>query len=126
MLITCSVIYQVGADASAISINDLYLTPGGETIGIEVSTHVIVVDSYSVNSYDGYVNPASLVGIKKGDIILNINGRKIDTIDDVKSQMLKYAQANNDQFEEMTMIIKRDSHFLTKKITPVKNEGWYT
>jgi stage IV sporulation protein B len=68
------------------------------------------------------VNPASLVGIKKGDIILNINGRKIDTIDDVKEQMLKYAHSNNDQYEEMTMIIKRDSLYLTKKIIPVKTK----
>jgi stage IV sporulation protein B len=122
MLLSFTFYFNVNADASSekIHINDLYLTPGGETIGIEVSTHVIVVDSYSVKSYDGYVNPASLVGIKKGDIILNIDGRKVDSIDDVKEQMMKY---NKDgRTSTMNMIIKRDNQYLSKKIQPVKTK----
>lgn len=104
-----------------LHINDLYLVPGGETIGIEIATQVIVVDSYSVESENGYINPASQSGIKKGDIILNIDGRKINRIEDVKEQMLRYSSKNNHNLP-MNIIIKRDSQYLTKKLYPVQTK----
>lgn len=97
----------------------MYLTPGGETIGIEVSTSVIVVDTYSVKGYRGYVNPGNKVGIQKGDVILNIDGQKIDRIEDVKKQLKKY---NNGHEKPLNMIIRRDNQYLTKKIYPVKTK----
>lgn len=107
--------------AEPIPIDQIYLTPGGETIGIEVQTKVIVVDSYAVKSGTKLVNPAAESGIRKGDIILNLDGRQIDSIEDVKAVLRTY---KNSHKKELTAIIRRDGQNLKTKITPVvTNDG---
>lgn len=106
--------------ANEVRIKELYLTPGGETIGIEVSTKVIVVDSYSVESAKGtYVNPAAVSGIRKGDIILNIDGRQINQIEDVKAVLKSYKSS---QKESLNIIVKRESRNISTKITPIETK----
>lgn len=102
--------------AEPIPIDQLYLTPGGETIGIEVQTKVIVVDSYTVKSGSKLINPAAKSGIRKGDILLNLEGRQIETIDDVKAILKNY---KNSQKSELSAIIRRDGQNFKTKITPV-------
>ncbi len=104
----------------AIRVEDIYLTPGGETIGIEMQTNVVVIDTYNVKNKDKLVNPAQNAGILAGDIILSIDGKKINSIDDVKMQLAKY---NLDQNKPLNMIIKRDNKFLNKQMYPAKTDN---
>lgn len=110
---------KIDAIAQAIPINEIYLKPGGETIGIEVQTKVIVVDSYTVQTGSRVVNPAADSGIRKGDIILNLDGRQIETIKDVKAALTNF---KNSQRDYMTVIVRRDNQNITTKITPVTTD----
>jgi stage IV sporulation protein B len=57
-----------------------YIIPGGETIGIEMTTNgVVVVGTYEI---DGK-NPAKDAGIKIGDIITAVDGNSISSIDEL-------------------------------------------
>lgn len=97
------------------------MTPGGETIGIEVQTKVIVVDSYTVQTGSRVVNPAAESGIRKGDIILNIDGRQIEKIEDVKKALTAFKDGQRDH---MSIIVRRDNQNVTTKIKPVvTNDG---
>lgn len=53
---------------------------------------------------------------EKGDIILNLDGRQIDSIEDVKAVLRTY---KNSHKKELTAIIRRDGQNLKTKITPV-------
>lgn len=111
---------NINAFAQSINADEIYLTPGGEAIGIEIQTNVVVVDTYSVNSGKKTINPAKESGIQKGDIILYIDGKKIESINDVKKQLIIYKDSQN---EHMNIIIKRDKQILNKKIYPVKTNN---
>jgi len=103
-----------------INAENIYLTPGGETIGIELQTNVVVVDTYNVKSDHKLVNPAKVAGIQSGDIILYVDGKKISKIEDVKSELARYKQ---DQEKPMNIIIKRDNKLLNKKMYPTKTSN---
>ncbi len=94
---------------------NIYLSPGGETIGIEIKTSVVVVDVYNVKNQKGTVNPAKDAGIIPGDIILYIDGKKINQIEDIKSKLIKYRDGYN---KPLNFIIKRDNKLLNKKMYP--------
>ena len=65
------------------------------------------------------VNPAADSGIRKGDIILNLDGRQIETIKDVKAALTNF---KNSQRDYMTVIVRRDNQNITTKITPVTTD----
>ena len=110
-----SLLISIDVLGQAIRAEDIYLTPGGETIGIELQTNVMVVDTYSINSNNRKVNPAKDAGIQTGDIILSIDGEKINTIDDLKMHLINYKDNQN---KPMNMIIKRNNKILNKEIYP--------
>lgn len=99
--------------------SDIYLTPGGETIGIELSTSVVVVETYTLKNPSGTVDPAKTAGIKPGDIIINIDGKKINKIKDIRSELIKYKNGHN---KPLNIIIKRDSKLLVKKMYPTRTK----
>ena len=56
----------------------LYLIPGGEPFGIKLFTEgVMVVGLGKVQTQQGNVSPAEQAGIRKGDVILSIDGQKV-------------------------------------------------
>lgn len=98
---------------------NIYLTPGGETIGIELETNVIVVNTYSVYTHKDKVDPAKQAGIKPGDMILYIDGKKITKVEDIRSELVKY---KNGHEKPLNIIIKRDNKLLNKKMVPINTK----
>ncbi|ERJ13770.1 SpoIVB peptidase [Haloplasma contractile] len=123
MLIAISMFFVPSLSAAAIThlkADDIYLTPGGETIGIEIETNVVVIDTYSVKTNVGKVNPAKVADIRSGDILLNIDGIRIKDIDDLKETLMEY---KNNQNKPMNILIKRNGRLLTKKVYPAKSKN---
>lgn len=66
--------------------NRRYVVPSGEIVGLRLFTDgVMVVDVDDVESDSGKVNPASFAGIKKGDVITMLDGKKIQNSSQVEA-----------------------------------------
>ena len=81
---------------------------GGDAFGIKVYTDgVVVVSMSSVETKNGYINPAEKCGIKVGDIIMAVDGKTVTTnkelsniITQCKGKTLKFSiKRNNEAFD---------------------------
>lgn len=103
-------------DVTAVSEVRPKLVPCGETFGIKLLTDgVIVVELSKV----GDRCPARECGIKKGDIIISIDGENIRSNRDI-SEAVKATQGG-----ECTVQLRRDGKEMTLTLTPAYYEGSY-
>lgn len=90
-----------------------YVIAGGDIFGLKIySDGVIVVGTACVETAQGQQNPAERSGIQKGDIILEIDGEKIYSGDDVS------ALFQNCEGREMTIRLMRQNNEYTTVLTP--------
>lgn len=104
-------------------VNQTYVLPGGEAIGVKLNTKgVLVVATSDIVGIDGKTyNPAKHAGIKIGDSIIMINGIKIkdanhviDLLNDIKSKKVKIEiERNNTSFitEVLPVKSKQDNSY---------------
>lgn len=86
-----------------------YVIPGGDIFGLKIySDGVIIVGISNVETNTGQECPAEKSGIKKGDIILEINGKKVKTSDEV-SRLFQ----NCDGSEMTVKLLRGDTEFTT-------------
>ena len=89
-----------------------YIVAGGDNIGIELnSKNIIIVGFYDINE----TSPAKNAGLKIGDEIINIDQKRVNTIDEMVSLI------NNK--EEINLKIKRDKKYLNIKLPIYKDEN---
>ena len=63
-------------------IPDLKLVPCGDVFGVKFFTKgVIVIGSTEIETENGFVSPAQAAGIEKNDIITEVNGTEINTVE---------------------------------------------
>lgn len=98
-----------------------YVHIGGNPIGIAISADgLIVVDKCAVSTKDGEVFPSARVDIRKGDVILSVNGNQTKSIYKLKN-ILK--EANSPTF---LLKVKRGNATIDVKLNAVKdNFGQY-
>ncbi|MEG1862843.1 MAG: SpoIVB peptidase [Oscillospiraceae bacterium] len=71
----------------------LYVSVSGEPFGIKMFCDGVMVVGFSdILTATGYQNPAKLVGLKMGDVILEINGHQTQTNEDVEGIIKKHGQ----------------------------------
>lgn len=98
-----------------------YVHIGGNPIGIAISADgLIVVDKCAVSTKDGEVFPSARVDIRKGDVILSVNGNQTKSVYKLKN-ILK--EANSPTF---LLKVKRGNVTIDVKLNAVKdNLGQY-
>ena len=98
-----------------------YVHIGGNPIGIAISADgLIVVDKCAVTAKDGEVFPSARVDIRKGDVILSVNGNQTKSVYKLKN-ILK--EANSPTF---LLKVKRGNATIDVKLNAVKdNFGQY-
>lgn len=93
-----------------------YVTVGGEIFGIRLYTRgVLIVGSEDIQTASGTVNPAARAGLKKGDIILSINGSAVSRNNDIASAV---EQSGG---EEIALEIERDGKRQNIKLLPARS-----
>lgn len=105
-------------------LKDFKVRPGGQSIGVKLNTiGVLVVGHHQVQAAEGRVSPGELAGIKKGDIITEINGQQIEKMADV-GDLVKQAGTDG---KALDIVIKRDNEKIKTKLQPMKdvNENTY-
>ncbi|SEP72556.1 SpoIVB peptidase [Piscibacillus halophilus] len=92
------------------------LIPGGQSIGVKLhTTGVIVVGFSPVETSDGKVSSAEDAGVKTGDIILQVNGDKVDNMNAFVQKMKKLEESK----KPVELLIKREEHIFPLSIKPV-------
>lgn len=98
--------------------------PGGQSIGVKLNTvGVLVVGHHQVTTQQGKVSPGEIAGIKIGDMITEINGKRIEQMTDVAP----YVQEAGKSGTPLNIIVNRENEKLTTKLQPMmdKDENTY-
>lgn len=74
---------------------EIYVIPGGDSIGLQISTGVYITGKYDVKTANGEVSPWKKSDIQVGDKILEINSNIISKIEDVQT-LLSNITSNQD------------------------------
>lgn len=92
-----------------------FVIPGGELIGITLSTNgVVVVATDSFESTAGTVSPARAAGIKPGDILISANGKKLKSNEELTEII------GGSGGERVEMKLMRGNEEFTAFVTPEK------
>ncbi len=95
---------------------------GGELIGIKMKTQGLFVASFgAVQTENGTHSPGEAAGLKKGDVILDCNGVRLDSATDFAKLVSKSGSSS------LTLTVQRGEETMTKKLSPVlasDGSGW--
>lgn len=93
--------------------------PGGQSIGVQLHTlGVLVVGHHLVNQGEQAKSPAEHADIKVGDIILEMDGKKVKGLDDLK----QIVQQAGKEKRAIDVKIKRGNEYIQTKVEPTYNE----
>ncbi|MGZ9586170.1 SpoIVB peptidase [Paenibacillus marinisediminis] len=95
---------------------DLRVIPGGQTIGVKVkSAGILVVGHHLVQvSSERKLSPGEQAGIMRGDLIVRINGERIQDI----SKVADVVREAGEKKKPLDIVIKRGSSELNTKLEP--------
>lgn len=101
-------------------LKDFRVIPGGQSIGVKLNTvGVLVVGHHQVNTTEGKMSPGEIAGIKVGDIITKINGKKIEKMSDVAP----FVQESGQSGKALNVEVSRENGKIETKLTPLKEKG---
>ena len=90
-------------DVTVKAIEEPTLVAGGNPFGIKMVTEgVMVINTTKVDTVKGEFSPAEIGGIKKGDVILEINGDKVLSNEDLQELIMR------SQGDEVIVSVKRN------------------
>ena len=106
-------------------IPDLRVVPGGQTIGVKVkSAGILVVGHHLVRSNpDEQKSPGEAAGIKLGDLITHMDGKRLDGVSGV-SEAVELAGKRN---QGIDVVLKRGNETIKTKLTPAydaEDKAW--
>ncbi|WP_047985396.1 SpoIVB peptidase [Ornithinibacillus californiensis] len=105
-------------------LKDVKVIPGGQSIGVQLQTlGVLVVGHHLVNGDNATKSPGEEAEIKVGDVIMEINGQKIEEMRDVKPLV----EESGKKSKPLNVKVKRGKETFTTELTPVldKKENEY-
>ncbi|WP_338470207.1 SpoIVB peptidase [Niallia sp. XMNu-256] len=101
-------------------LKDFKVIPGGQSIGVKLNTlGVLVVGHHLVTTEEGKVSPGELAGIQVGDIITEINGKKIEKMQDVAPFVQEAGQTN----KPLKLTVSRENGKIETELMPQKEKG---
>ncbi|MEK5398442.1 SpoIVB peptidase [Paenibacillus sp. FSL K6-2859] len=95
---------------------ELKVIPGGQTIGVKVkSAGVLVVGHHLIEvSEKSKLSPGEISGLVPGDLMISIDGEKLDELSKVAKLVDRAGKANN----SLTIVFKRAGKEHTAKLKP--------
>lgn len=121
------VLHLAGLPIKKVDVNVLKnfkVIPGGQSIGVKLNTvGVLVVGHHQVTTLQGKVSPGEIAGIKVGDMITEINGKRIEQMTDVAP----YVQEAGKTGTPLNIVVNRENEKLSAKLQPMmdKDENTY-
>src|SRR5690625_1401907 len=100
-------------------LGDKKVIPGGQSVGVQLHTlGVLVVGHHLVNNIEASHSPGEKADIHVGDVILEMNGNKINQLEDVKPIVAKAGKNK----ENINVKIKRGKDIIKTKLEPTLNK----
>lgn len=100
-------------------LDDLKVVPGGQSIGVQLHTRgVLVVGHHVVSDQDKEKSPGEDADIKVGDVILEINGKSVKKMKDVKPHVEKAGEDD----KPLDVTIKRGEETIERKLHPIYDQ----
>ncbi|MFC0522672.1 SpoIVB peptidase [Pontibacillus salicampi] len=100
-------------------LEDFKVIPGGQSIGVKLHTlGVLIVGHHLVETSKGKISPGEDANIEVGDILLKINGEKINDMKDVAPFVEEAGKNKND----LALTIKRNEQTIQTTLTPTYDE----
>jgi stage IV sporulation protein B len=91
--------------------------PIGRTAGMKLfADGVIVIEISTLNTAEGSHSPAKKCGLQPGDIILQMEGEKIDSVDSLQKQIENVGE------RPVSILVRRGTKALSLTVTPVKDQ----
>ncbi len=101
-------------------LSDFKVIPGGQSIGVKLNTlGVLVVGHHQIDTEDGKQSPGEIAGVQVGDIIKEINGKKIEKMSDVGP----FVQESGKTGEPLNLSLVRDNEDVNTKLMPLKDKN---
>ncbi|RSL34572.1 SpoIVB peptidase [Salibacterium salarium] len=102
-------------------IPDLKVIPGGDSIGVKLqSDGVMVVGFHQILSNEQRFSPAKKAGLKVGDRIIEMNGKKMNKLEDVVEEL-----KNKDIQDSLSLKYMRKSTLHETQLTPHEKKDSY-
>lgn len=93
---------------------------GGQSVGVKLNTYgVLVVGHHLVHTSQGDQSPGESAGIEVGDVITEINGKKIKQMTDLAPHIEKAGKTG----KELSMTVLRENKQIEKTLKPVKDSN---
>src|SRR5699024_10774412 len=104
-----------------VNVSEQYeVIPGGHSIGVNLETlGVLVVGHHNIGSETTGQSPGKQTGIKIGDNILEMNGTKIQSIQDISPIVTEAGEKG----KPIDVKYKRDNKTYHEKLTPTFDEA---
>lgn len=123
LLFTTPLSFSVSAAGNKNSMDTAhYVYPLGKTVGIKLfSEGVLVIGLSDIKTDKGPASPAKACGLKEGDIITHINGKEVNSIEEVQSLLQRLAG------KQMSVQVLRgeNSSQLTTRAEQCASDGAY-
>ncbi|MGX8699827.1 SpoIVB peptidase [Caproiciproducens sp.] len=98
-------------------VKETLLVPCGTPFGIKMFTNgVVVVGVADIKTSSGTINPAAAAGLKVGDIITEVDGKKVNTNAEIIDMV------TDSEGRSLTFTLSRNGQVLTTTVQPVKSE----
>lgn len=98
-------------------VTDTMLVPCGTPFGIKMFTNgVVIVGVADIQTAEGNVNPAAVSGLKIGDVIVAVNGKKVYT----NAEIAEIVSGGNGALLKFS--VRRDNLVFSTNLQPVKSE----
>lgn len=113
------VVYHIaGLPIKKVHVNVLKnfkVIPGGQSIGVKINSKgVLVVGYHQIETRSGRVSPGEEAGIKIGDLITKINGKTIESINEVGS----FVQQAGEKGEPLRLMVQRENKEFETQLRP--------
>ncbi len=99
---------------------DIRVVPGGQSIGVKINAAgVMVVGHHLVQSAKGTFSPGEQAGIRSGDYIIEMNGKKMRKV----NQVAETVRRSGEQKKPIDVLISRRGKKHRTKLTPIWDEN---